>query len=363
MSGFNNNTRLQDHIMYSLDWAIFLRHNLNDQLMPFLFEWEDEILYKNMLQPGGDPEEFAYRIAEKSERNSDQFVVGYEGMLTDQEGKKSDAFIVKGYDRTQDKGVFIAQVFIPKEKGGQFKLIGKPMLISNPDLPFSINTDIDPSYQSEELYASGMVVNDNDPIAILSHFNPSVVASGIKNFMRGKLQGKDSSRWSGNLEISIAPQESFGDFFKYTVTRVIEEELNSQYVLDWKNQNNKQINLICKHGHDLIYKTSDDQSKIDNKPQAETPKSAGSKQRDLLLSKYREFSRLQMDNEYHRIISVPNAAGSFDCINQLSALKETYKTKGIPMPNANASQASKSKSGCMSLFFVLLISVAGLIVI
>ena len=148
MTGFNNNNRLQDHIMYALNWAIYLRHNIEDNLIQFLFEWEDEKIYKNMLQSGGDPEEFAYEVAKKSERNSDQFVLGYEGMLTDESGNKMDAIIIKGYDKTQSNGVFIAQLFNPKEKGGRFGLIDKPMLIANPNLPFEVNPNIKPNYDS-----------------------------------------------------------------------------------------------------------------------------------------------------------------------------------------------------------------------
>ncbi len=362
MAGFNNNNRLQDHIMYSLDWAIFLRHNIEDPLIPFLFEWEDEKIYKNMLQPGGDPEDFAYRIAEKSERNSDQFVLGYEGMLTDQSGEKMDAFIIKGYDKTQKTGVFIAQIFNPKEKVGNFILIDKPMLIGNPDLPFSIKTDLKPNYETEELYASGMVVDNNDQVAILSHFNPSVVASGIKNFMRGKLQGEESSKLSGNLEISIAPQESFGEFFKYTITRVIEEELNSDYAKLWIKRNNRNLVLNCKHGDDLIYSNSDEQNKSLNESNNEVNNSKNeSNEEAVLIKKYQSFSKLQLDNEFNHIVSIPNARTNVECLKQMSALMQVYESKGFEMPGSNSKQQVKPKSGCMSIILILIITIVAVL--
>jgi len=363
MAGFNNNNRLQDHIMYSLDWAIFLRHNIEDQLIPFLFEWEDEKIYKNMLQPGGDPEEFAYRIAEKSERNSDQFVLGYEGMLTDQSGKKMDAIIVKGYDKTQNSGVFIAQLFTPKEKGGQFQLIDKPMLIGNPDLPFSINAGLTPKYETEELYSSGMVVNNNDQIAIFSHFNPSVVAGGVKNFLRTKLQGEDSSKLSGNLEISIAPQESYGDFFKYTISRTIEEELNSDYVSNWKSKNNKSLNVVCKHGEDLIYNTSTNQSKSSSNSNSEEAVINEPSRENDLVKRYQTFSKTQLDNEFNRIVSIPNARTNIECLTQMSALMEVYEAKGIEMPGSNQKKQTKPKSGCLSVVLILLMATATILFI
>lgn len=360
MAGFNNNNRLQDHIMYSLDWAIFLRHNIDDQLIPFLFEWEDEKIFKNMLQPGGDPEEFAYRIANKSERNSDQFVLGYEGMLTDQSGKKMDAFIIKGYDKTQNTGVFIAQLFNPKEKGGKFKLLDKPMLISNPDLPFPVKSNIEPKYETEELYASGMVVDNNDQVAILSHFNPSVVSSGIKNFLRGKLQGQDSKKLSGNLEISIAPQESFGDFFKYTITRVIEEELNNQYAIDWQKNNNKKIKLVCKHGDDLIYSNVSKHNTNANKTNENNDEKKNISDHEELKNKYESLTKSQLDNEFNRIISIPNARTNVECLKQMSALMEVYESKGIQMPGNNTREKVKPKSGCMSLIVLLVVAIGTL---
>ncbi len=362
MAGFNNNNRLQDHIMYSLDWAIYLRHNIEDPLIPFLFEWEDEKIYKNMLQPRGDPEEFAYRIAEKSERNSDQFVLGYEGMLTDESGEKMDAFIIKGYDKTQNTGVFIAQIFNPKEKAGSFILIDKPMLIGNPDLPFPIKTDLKPNYETEELYASGMVVNNKDQVAFLSHFNPSVVASGIKNFMRGKLQGEDSSKLSGNLEISIAPQESFGEFFKYTITRVIEEELNSDYAKLWIKRNNRNLVLNCKHGEDLIYSNSAAQNKSLIETNSENKIGTNeTNEETVLVNKYQSFSESQLDNEFNRIVSIPNARTNVECLKQMTALIQVYESKGFDMPGSHSKQQVKPKSGCMSIILILIIATAAVL--
>ena len=355
MAGFNNNNRLQDHIMYSLDWAIYLRHNIEDPLIPFLFEWEDEKIYKNMLQPGGDPEEFANRIAEKSERNSDQFVIGYEGMLTDESGTKKDAFIIKGYDKTQNTGIFIAQIFKPKEKGGKFELLDKPMLIGNPNLPFPINNDIEPKYDTEELYSTVMVVNDSDQVAILSHFNPSVVTSGIKNFLRTKLQGENSSNLSGNLEISIAPQESYGDFFKYTVTRVIEEELNSQYAIDWQKVNNRSIQLTCKHGDELIYTNNSETNKHTNQSKTNNMENKDSNDHGQLVKKYESFSKSELDSEFNRIASVPNARTNIQCLTEMTALMEVYESKGIQMPGNNSPRQAKPKSGCMSVLVILIL--------
>lgn len=361
MPGFNNNNRLQDHIMYALDWAIYLRHNIEDSLIPFLFEWEGETILKNMLQPGGDPEEFAYRIAEKSEKNSDQFVVGYEGMLTSPEGEKLDAFIIKGYDRTQDTGVFIAQLFNGKEKSGKFELVDKPMLISNPDLPFPKNTDIEPNYNTEELYASGMVLKNNDHVAILSHFNPSVVASGVKNFLRGKLQGEGSRDLSGNLEISIAPQDTFNDFFKYTITRVAKDELASPYVANWEKQNNKKVNLVCKHGEDTIYQNLDSKNepvKVNRSDDntAEDSKSTAQKEHKSLVNNYQSLSKTQLDDEFYRIASIPNARTNIDCLKQMTALMEVYESKGIQMPGDRPQKANKPKGGCMSVILILVIA-------
>lgn len=283
-------------------------------------------------------------------------------MLTDQSGQKSDAFIVKGYDKTQKKGVFIAQLFTPKEKGGTFKLIDKPMILDHPELPFPIDESISPNYTGEELYSSGMVLKNDDRVAILSHHNPSVVSRGIKNFLRTKLQGPESSAISGKLDISIAPQDTFGDFFKYTITRVINEELNSPYAKSWEQTNNKKIRIQCKHGDDLLFQNyyGEEKSEDHNKMASSTDKAPD--EQDSLVEKYQSFGKAQLDKEFHRIASIPNARTNIDCLTQMAALMKVYESNGMQMPSPNSSSTAKPKSGCMSAILFILVMTAGYLI-
>ncbi|MDF1697597.1 MAG: hypothetical protein P1U56_17260 [Saprospiraceae bacterium] len=356
MDPFNGNNRLQDNVMYALDWAIFLRHNISDALIPFLFEWKGEEIYKNMLQPGGDPEEFAYRLAKKSDRNGDQFVVGYEGMLADENEQKKDAFIIKGYDRTQPNGVFLAQLFIPKEKGGTFLLIDKPMLIGTPELPFAIDPDIPKNYQSDDVYFNGMVLNNGDQVGIFSHPNPSVVANGIKRYLRSKVSDEKSKQLSGKFELSVAPNESGGTFYNYTLKRTVEEELENPALKMWENRNNKKISITCKYGDEIVFPESTESN--DSSTQSEENLSASNAKTEdqLLVEKYSPWDKSQLDAEFFRLVSIPNARTNIDCLKQMSALIQVYESNGWATPNTkNQRTPQKAKSGCASIILWIIV--------
>lgn len=370
MDVFNGNSRLEDHVMYALNWAIFLRRDLDGPLIPFMNEWKEEEMFISVLHAGGDPEEFAYRQAEKSTREGDQFILGYEGMLQDENGEKMDAFIIKGYDRTQGKGVFIAQKFQAKEKFGQYKVLGDPIFISNPELPFPINESIEKNYTPLEYGSSGMSLKNGEQIGIFSHENPAVNSNNIKSFIRHHLSDPTSEKVSGNLGISIAPMGGNSDFLKYTTLRTIETEKEREWIKNWESQTGKKVRINCSYGDEKWLVEYDDGTG-GTTPSSENPtkqepntKTEAEAEEDALVTKYRLLSKAGLDQEFFRIASVPNARTNIDCLKAMVALMKVYEEQGLEMPGKGDSAprrkpqnstAQKPKSGCAGMIVLLIV--------
>ena len=130
MDIFNGNNRLEDLVMYCLDEGIFLRHDMDSGIAPFMYLQNGNEQKVRMLMTDGDPIEFAKSILEKEESPFEQFVIGFEGYLRDGNNNRTDAIIVQGFDVTQPKGVSIEQMFIPKENG-EFKKIDSATFIGS----------------------------------------------------------------------------------------------------------------------------------------------------------------------------------------------------------------------------------------
>ena len=120
--------------------------------------------------------------------------------------------------------------------------------------------------------------------------------------------------------------------------------------------NNKKIRLLCKHGDDLIY--SNDSTNNTNANNNEESKDLSD--HEVLKNKYASYTKSQLDNEFNRIASIPNARTNVECLKQMSALMEVYESKGIQMPSNNTREKVKPKSGCMSLLLLLVIAIGAI---
>ncbi len=88
-----------------------------------------------------------------------------------------------------------------------------------------------------------------------------------------------------------------------------------------------------------------------------------SNEHENLVKNYESFSKSELDNEYYRIGSIPNARTNVDCLKQMMALMEVYESKGFEMPNKNSKQPQSSSGGCMSIIILLIIATAAFILI
>jgi hypothetical protein len=320
MDIFNSNRRLEELTMFGIDWGIYLRHNIEGPIAPFMFLQNGKEQYIRMLMTDGDPMEFARSILVKEEKPFEQFIIGFEGYLRDDKNNRVDSIIVHGYDITQEKGVILGQMFNPKESGG-FRKIDKTTYLGKPELILEKKSNPNADYTVEELDFNAMAISDNNLtwyIAFFLHKNPSVIANSIKRFLRSKLGGEKRLELTGKFMLNISEEEGINqDFLKFLVTSTIDEELASQTINEWINQTGRTINISCKLGEELIYESS----------------KANTMQTENFNTDYSNLSNAEMDIEFSRIISIPNARTNITALTQMSALMEEYKKRGIQLPS------------------------------
>lgn len=333
MDIFNGNRRLEEAIMYSLDWGVFLRHNLNEQIAPFMYLFNGEEIQKRALITDGDPVEYAKRILEKEEKTFQQFVVGMEGYLIDDNDKKIDSIIVQGFDKTQEKGVALGQMFEPKEKNGTFKKIDKITFLGNPELPLKIVKMDNPDYSVEEIGIHSIVVKREELtryFAFFTHANPSVVANAMKRFLRSKIADNGSDSLSGQFEFQVTPNTIHqDDFLKFLTLYAIEEEKNSPYAMAWQERTGRKIKVNIKHGDkEYLTEFQTEKSASQEKQQPEAPAKSD--------SKYATATVEELNNAFNRIVSIPNARTNIAALTDMAELIAEYEKRGIEMPNARA---------------------------
>ena len=65
MDIFNGNRKLEEAVMYSMDWGVFLRYSLDEPIMPFVYLFNGEERQTRVLMTDGDPVEYAKRVLAK----------------------------------------------------------------------------------------------------------------------------------------------------------------------------------------------------------------------------------------------------------------------------------------------------------
>ena len=252
MDIFNGNRKLEELTMYTVDWGIFLRHNSDGPIAPFMHLINGGDMQVRILMTDGDPVEYARSILAKEDKPYQQFVIGMEGYLRDENNVRVDAIIVHGYDVTQEKGVVLAQKFEPKEQQGTFKKIDGITYLGSPELPVSLNRIESPDYTVEEVGFNAMALKFGELtqyMAFFTHENPSVIANTIKRFLRSKLTGNNASSLNGRFELLVTPDIVKNDnLLKFLVLTAIDEERATPQVKAWESQTGRKLLINLKHG-------------------------------------------------------------------------------------------------------------------
>lgn len=324
MNIFNSNDRLRELAMYALDWGVFLRHDMDSTVAPFLILQNGGETYMRVLMTDGDPVDYAKRVLPKEEKSFEQFAIGVEGYIRDKDNNRVDAIIVQAYDVTQEKGVILSQSFNPVEKGG-FRKIDKIAFLGHTDLIIDRKDNPAAVYSVEPAAVNGIAVKDDGDtckyVAVFVHGNPSVVANEIKHYMRGSFTGEKRATISGQFELNVL-EEYIKDpeFLTFLVTNVINEELDAANVKSWLQETGRTINVIVKHGENVIYSSS--------KISAPSPAATNTESK----SEYESLSPAELHAEFHRIVAIPNARTNITALTQMTALMDEYKRRGLELP-------------------------------
>ena len=330
MEIFNGNQKLEEAVMYSIDWGVFLRHNLDGPIAPFMYLFNREEIQIRVLMTDEDPVEYAKRVLVNEEKPFQQFVIAMEGYLRDDNNERVDSIIVQGFDKTQEKGVALGQMFEPKEKKGTFKKIEKLIFLGNPELPLEIEKVVNPNYSVEEIGFNAMALKFNELtqyFAFFTHSNPSVIANSMKRFLRSKLMNNNADFLNGRFELLVTPGIiNSDDFLKFLVLNAVEEERKSPHGIEWEKRTGRKILLNVKHG-DKEYLTEFENENNESMDETNTQEP---KKKE---SKYSNFSIEELNNEYNRIISIPNARTNISALTEMVDLMAEYETRAIEMPN------------------------------
>jgi hypothetical protein len=327
MDIFNFNRRLEELVLYAMDWGVFLRHDMEGPISPFLYLQNGDERSMKVLMTDGNPVEYALSVLAKGDESFVQFALCHEGYLRDEKNNRVDAIIVQGFDITQDKGVVIAQQFFPKEQG-EFRKIDKMHFLGNPDIPIPKKHNLNANYSASDIYFTSMLVNEKSnltkSVSVIVHDNPSVVTNAIKQFLRSKFNSNESNTLSGKFEMNIPEAIKSEEFFTFLVTNAINELILSDAVIQWKNKTGRPVTITVKNGEKIIYDKSSQFAKTDNQQ-----------------PNYETFSIEELHTEWARIAPLWNSEPNIEVTNKISALLVQYASRGLPMPNAKVASPKK----------------------
>ncbi len=330
MDIFHGNQQLEEAVLYALDWGLFLRHDLEGPIIPFLYLFDGTEMRTRVLVTDGDPVDYAARVLAEEEKPFRQFVIGMEGYIQEEEHERVDAIIVQGFDRSQKKGVTLAQMFSPKEQGGGFKKIDKASFLGHPKLPIPLEPLDDPDYTAEEMGFNAIALKVEGLIqylAFFTHPSPSVVANAIRKFLRSKLSDPAADTLNGRFDLQLTPGSvSHHDFLKFLVRQAVEDEKKSPHGQAWEQQTGRKIQVnVTQGGHQYLVEVASDKAD-EKKPNAGSDTGEG--------LKYAALSAEGLRGEFQRIISMPNARTNVEALTDMAALMKEYERRGLPMPNA-----------------------------
>ncbi len=323
MNIFQGNQKLEEVIFTGLDYALWSRHDLDDAFIPFM------MLYKNgqsklvRVVAEGDPMESFEKSLKKDNEIYDQIVMCLEGRVPHQ-GEKQDAIIVKGFDTSQENGLMFIQRFRGKESGASFQKLGNPALVSNDEvLPVPL-IKRDTYKEIEEPYLSGITLKEESGEIsreiIAGHENSSILANHLFNAVLNILD-RNEPNFSGKLSFNFVPGlVKLDPFSKFIFNQLISDLENNPAVKNWESKYQKSLNIELKYNEDEVNKESKPAPKKSETP---APK----------ITKYSSFSNEQLNQEYYRIISIPNARTNISALTDMTDLMAEFEKRDIAMPN------------------------------
>ncbi|MBU2996655.1 hypothetical protein KO500_09420 [Cellulophaga baltica] len=341
MDIFNSNRKLEELVMFGVDWGVFLRHDMESPISPFIYLKDGENQYIRSLMVDGDPVEFAFKILEKEEKPFQQFIIGFEGNLVGENNERTDAIIVHGYDVTQEKGVVLGQMFLPKEKGA-FSKISKVTFLGSPELKMPVKVTDNPDYSVEEIGFNGIALKDKKTglvnyVAVLTHDNPSIITATMKRFLRSKFSSPDSNKLSGEFKIQI-PDNCVKDesFLAFAIKNAIREELAEENTKNWSKTHGREVTIEAKYNDKILFEAKSNHLNLSEEKSEE----------GFVLS---GLSTAELDLAFVAILQIPNARTNIEALTKMSKLLAEYKKRGIETPDKRSKTAESSSSASQAV--------------
>jgi hypothetical protein len=148
----------------------------------------------------------------------------------------------------------------------------------------------------------------------------------------------DADSLNGRFELQVTPGlVTSDDFLKFLTLTAVEEERKTAHAAEWEKRTGRKILLNVKHG-DKSYLTEfeNENKKPEDTPKTETPKTQ--------QGKYSSATVDDLNAEYYRLISIPNARTNISALMDMTELMAEYKKRGIEMPDSKrASNESEQK--------------------
>lgn len=329
MDIFNGNRKLEELTLFGVDWGIYLRHNSDAPIAPFMYLKDGDTQYVRVLMTDGDPLAYAKQVLLSEEKPYQQIVIGFEGILRDEQGEGTDAIIVHGFDVTQPKGVSLGQRFLPKEKG-KFKKIDRIVYLGNPDIPISLQHTENPDYSVEEIGFNAIRLKSEENglenyMAVFTHNSPSVIANTIKRFLRAKFNDESSSNLDGEFKLQITDNcVKNEDLLRFLVKNAIEEELEDEGAVQWRKKTGRGILVTANYNDKCIFEKKEEKL-----------------QKDSALG---QVALEELDAKFYSILQIPNARTNIEALTKMSELLKEYEKRGIATPDKRRVNANKKTS-------------------
>lgn len=234
MNIFNGNKLLEENIFNALNWGVYLRDTSKGRLMPFIFLYNEKELVKTIAyQEDEDNYLRALDILKKSEVVFDQYYIGYEAqMILDETQKPINTIIIKGFDKRQDKGLFIVQKF--ELNDNNYKKIGNPAVLDQIPMELEKLVIENADFSSPQIGFNILKVKDGNKIKVVGlirHHCESEISSSIKQFLESNLNNFKQENLSGNFDIDIQQNDKLRkEFLAYVIKDAFNSVIHSEMV-------------------------------------------------------------------------------------------------------------------------------------
>jgi len=318
MSENSINKPLSELATSVLNEGLYLRHNNNKRLVPFMVLKTKKERVLRPLDPDIDPLDQAQTIVHSLRKKHTHIIIVHEASLYDENENRVDSIIVDAFDLSLKKGLQIAQRFNKKNAGG-FKKIGLVSTLGTPTIIFELQklgrknkVDNEPHFNSE---IKKDTKNLNFIQSELSHHSPDKLSEAIKDFVLDKLSDTKSNTYNGLFEINIIKNASIKNtgLLQFLCTNAINEVLGSKISNNWIKVNNRNLIITCSYDNSELYQAIASKNEL----------------KSFKLSNYLNYNRSQLDHEFKSVLFDLKKTANIKSIVKFSKLKFEYNRRDI----------------------------------